>query len=180
LPKVRDHVVVESSIRDAVGKFDAAFGYAERFDASKGVYEGLSYAKTAPEFFSRDGLLVRAEVAQGQLATALAPAPLAPRDGGVNSPTSGPNDTGPAPKLPSKPHRFYGSVEIDMNRPVKAFDTILNSVVMELQRGPGVKIKLTLEIEAEAPSGFNDADVSVVRDNTKQLKFSLGSTGFTD
>jgi hypothetical protein len=30
----------------------------------------------------------------------------------------------------------YGSVEIDINRPVKAFDTILNSVVMELQK-PG-------------------------------------------
>ena len=56
-----------------------------------------------------------------------------------------------------------------MNRPVKAFDTILNSVVMELQRSPGAKITLTLEIEAEAPSGFNDADVDVVRDNTKQL-----------
>ena len=34
---------------------------------------------------------------------------------------------------PIKPRRFYGSVEIDINRPVKAFDTILNSVVMELQ-----------------------------------------------
>ena len=67
-----------------------------------------------------------------------------------------------------------------MNRPVKAFDTILNSVVAELQRSPGAKVKLTLEIEAEALSGFNDADVGVVRDNTKQLKFSPGSTGFSD
>jgi hypothetical protein len=48
------------------------------------------------------------------------------------------------------------------------------------QRSPGVKVKLTLEIEAEAPSGFNDGDVGVVRDNTKQLKFSPGSTGFSD
>jgi hypothetical protein len=67
-----------------------------------------------------------------------------------------------------------------MNRPVKSFDTILNSVVMELQRSPDAKVKLTLEIEAEAPSGFNEGDVGVVRDNTKQLKFSPGSTGFSD
>jgi hypothetical protein len=67
-----------------------------------------------------------------------------------------------------------------MNRPVKAFDAILNSVVMELLRSPGAKVKLTLEIESETPSGFNGADVGVVRDNTKQLKFTPGSTGFAD
>ncbi len=49
LPKVRDRVVLETSIRDAIGKFDAAFGYAERFDAVKGVYEGLIYAKATPK-----------------------------------------------------------------------------------------------------------------------------------
>jgi uncharacterized protein len=43
-----------------------------------------------------------------------------------------------------------------------------------------LKLKLALKIEAEAPSGFNDADVGVVRDNTKQLKFNRGSTGFSD
>ena len=37
-----------------------------------------------------------------------------------------------------------------MNRPVKAFDAILNAVVMELQRSPAAKVKLILEIEAEA------------------------------
>jgi hypothetical protein len=67
-----------------------------------------------------------------------------------------------------------------MNRPVKAFDAILSAVVMELQRTTGAKVRLTVEIEAEAPSGFNDADVSVVLDNTKQLKFAPGSTGFSD
>ena len=55
----------------------------------------------------------------------------------------GPNVSGsehraaPAPAPPTKPRRFYGSVEIDMARPVKAFDTILNSVVMELLRSLG-------------------------------------------
>ena len=80
-------------------------------------------------------------------------------------------------RLRSSRAGFYGSVEIDINRPVKAFGSILNSVVMELQRSPGAKVKLTLEIEAEAPSGFNDADVRVVHHNTKQLKFTPGSNG---
>jgi hypothetical protein len=71
-------------------------------------------------------------------------------------------------------------VEIDIVRPVKAFDSIVNAVVMELQRTQGAKVKLTLEIQAEAPNGFAEGDVSVVRDNARQLKFRAESTGFED
>jgi len=63
---------------------------------------------------------------------------------------------------------------------VKSFDAILNAVVMELQRTKGAKVKLTLEIEAEAPGGFAESEVSVVRDNARQLKFKAESTGFED
>ena len=51
---------------------------------------------------------------------------------------------------------------------------------MELQRTPGAKIKLTLEIEADAPDGFPESEVSIIRDNAKQLKFRADSTGFED
>jgi hypothetical protein len=158
-----------------------ASGLAE-VDAVRAAYEGLIYAKTAPEFLSPRGVLVRADVANQQ-AIATSEIQTGDTGGGPTSTTttsSDPTSVTPPPQTPAKPHRFYGSVEIDMNRPVKAFDTILNSVVMELQRSPGAKVKLTLEIEAEAPSGFNDADVGVVRDNTKQLKFTPGSTGFAE
>ena len=70
LPKVRDRVVLETSIRDTLGKFDAVFGYAEHFDAVTGAYEGLIYARTAPEFLSPHGLLVRADVAKQQMSVA--------------------------------------------------------------------------------------------------------------
>src|SRR5690348_755571 len=80
--------------------------------------------------------------------------------------------------VPTKPARFFGSVEIDMVRPVKAFDTILNAVVMELQRNPAAKVKLTLEVEAEATEGFDESDIGVVRDNARQLKFKPESTSF--
>jgi hypothetical protein len=39
---------------------------------------------------------------------------------------------------------------------------------------------LTLEIEAVADEGFSDNDVSVVKDNARQLKFKPESTGFED
>ena len=34
------------------------------------------------------------------------------------------------------------------------------------------------EAQAEATAGFSDADVGVVKDNAKQLKFKDDSTGF--
>ena len=58
-----------------------------------------------------------------------------------------------------------------MVRPVKSFDAILN---MELQRTQGAKVTLTLEISAEAPNGFSEADVGVVRANARQLRFKAG------
>jgi len=67
-----------------------------------------------------------------------------------------------------------------MVRPVKAFDAVLNGIVMELQRTHGARVKLTLEIEAVAEEGFSDNDVSVVRHNARQLKFKPESTGFED
>ena len=101
---------------------------------------------------------------------------------GVSPGGGGDGEVGPGvreePAAPQQPRRFYGSVEIDMVRPVKSFDAILNAVVMELQRNPSAKVKITLEIEAETPSGFSDADIGVVRDNARQLKFKAGSTGF--
>ena len=63
---------------------------------------------------------------------------------------------------------------------MKAFDAILNAVVMELQRTKGAKVKLTLEIEATAEEGFAESDVGVVRDNARQLKFKAESTEFGD
>jgi uncharacterized protein len=65
-----------------------------------------------------------------------------------------------------------------MVRLVKSFDTILNAVIMELQCNPAAKVKLTLKIEAESPAGFDDADIEVVRDNARQLRFKADSTGF--
>jgi hypothetical protein len=42
------------------------------------------------------------------------------------------------------------------------------------------QLTLTLDIKAEAPAGFADGEVSVVRDNARQLKFKAESTGFED
>ncbi|WP_428030028.1 hypothetical protein [Ancylobacter sp.] len=182
LPKVRDKVVLEGSIRDAAAKLDPKFAYADSFDEATGKYHKLTWAKTPPDFPMPTAMIVREAEAKRQLQEDALPVPRLEQ--------SSSSDVMPEPREPgseppgstarSKPHRFYGSVELDMVRPVKSFDTILNAVVMELQRTHGAKVKLTLEIEAEASDGFADSEVGVVRDNARQLKFKPESTGFED
>jgi len=175
LPKLRDGVVLQAAIRDAVGRFDPAFGYADGFDEAAGRYRGLVWANNIPEVIPEGALLVRADVASTAKTAGTSSPPVAPNPPG---PSGAPQEGGVVADGPKKPTRFYGSVEIDTVRPVKAFDAILNAVVMELQRNPSAKVKLTLEVEVEAAEGFEEGDISVVRDNAKQLKFKSDSTGF--
>lgn len=176
LPKLRDRVVLDNAIRDSVAKLDPAFGYAESYDDESDRYVGLAWAKAPPEFFGPDALLVRGDAAAAQLDVA----PTGSQSNAAAAEGGDPGDAGATDAATEqiKSRRFYGSVEIDMLRPVKSFDAIVNAVVMELQRSPGTKVTLTLEVEAEAPEGFDEGDIGVVRDNARQLKFKSDSTGF--
>ncbi|MDT8263626.1 ATPase, partial [Roseomonas sp. DSM 102946] len=187
LPRLRDRVVLENTIRDSVAKLDPEFGYADGYDEAAGRYRNLVWAKNLTELPSANAILVRAAEARAQLAAAQAkpdgvPAGADPRPhpGSGNANGGREPTASPPTSAPQKPRRFYGSVEIDMVRPMKSFDAIFNAVVMELQRTNGAKVKLTLEIEGEAPEGFDESEVSVVRDNAKQLKFRPESTGFEE
>lgn len=186
LPKLRDRTVLELSIRDALAKLDPNFAYADGYDEGTGKYLGLLWQKGPADGAQLSGVLVRPEVALVQLRPA-SPPPTPPGTAVDEEPpakdTTGSHTSSSAPPRPgpkAQPKRFYGSVEIDMVRPVKAFDAILNAVVMELQRTNGSKVKITVEIEATATEGFSDADIGVVRDNAKQLRFLDNSTGFSD
>jgi len=179
LPKLRDRLVLESAIRDALAKLDPKFAYADGIDEASGQYTGLLWQKAPIGPMPRTALLVRPEVAMAQLRPAAPtpqPEPGPPVPDGEAGPIPPTSPTMPASN--QQPRRFFGSVEIDMVRPVKAFEAILSAIVTELQRTKGAKVRLTLEIEAESADGFPDADIGVVRDNARQLKFKAGSTGF--
>ena len=184
LPRVRDRAVLEAAVRDAVGRLDPRFGFADAVEADGATYRGLCWGKPPPEMFPSTAVLVRAAEAVAQIAREAA-RPSGPA--GVVTPTipggRTHSDPLPDPAVPKqkKLRRFYGSVEIDADgRPVKTFESIISAVVVELQRTPGTRVTLTLEVAAEAPDGFDDADVSVVRDNAKQLRFRPDSKGFDE
>jgi hypothetical protein len=63
LPKLRDRVVLETAIRDAVGKLDPAFGYADRYDEATASYAGLIVAKSPPVLLAPSAVIIRVDVA---------------------------------------------------------------------------------------------------------------------
>lgn len=177
LPRIKNRTVLEFAIRDAILRTDATFGYADAFDPVGGTYAGVRISEGLPEFLPDTAVLVRETVARD----AKQPSPALTGLPGAMPPQPGAdvtkNET--APVGPSKPTRFFGSVELDATRPIRALEAILENVVAQLQIAPGTKVTLTLEVEASSEQGFSEADVGVVRDNARQLKFGADSTGFS-
>ena len=80
----------------------------------------------------------------------------------------------PAP-AERKPKRFHGTVSLDPAR-VRDAGRIADEVVSHLTGLVGTSVKVTLEIDAEIPSGAPDHVVRAVTENSRTLKFT--SQGF--
>ena len=103
---MRDRVVLETSIRDAIGKFDPTFGYAESFDEASGNYLGLVWAKSGPELLGSSALLVRADAVLDQLRRQEKPAQ--PERNPDDKDKVQPKEAALRPEAgPKKPRRFF-------------------------------------------------------------------------
>jgi hypothetical protein len=74
--------------------------------------------------------------------------------------------------------RFHGSAKIDAARLSRDVDTIASSVVAHLAGLLDAKVNITIEIDAEIPSGAPDNVVRTVTENCRTLKFD--SSGFEE
>jgi hypothetical protein len=81
------------------------------------------------------------------------------------------------PKVPVL-RRFHGSAKIDATRLSRDVDVIASSVVQHLAGLLGAKVTITVEIEAEIPSGAPDNVVRTVTENCRTLKFE--NSGFDE
>ena len=83
---------------------------------------------------------------------------------------------GRPPPEAAKPKRFHGTVELDATRIGRDAGQIGEEVVSHLSGLVGAKVKVTLEVEADIPSGAPDSVVRTVTENSRTLKFK--SQGF--
>ena len=136
-------------------------------------------------------IVVKPEIAAAQMEKEAAEASIATGTGGGRTaaqPTgSGAGATGsPAtgtgvPQTGAKPpglRRFHGSATLNATRLSRDVDAIATSVVQHLAGLLDAKVKITLEIEADMPSGAPENVVRTVTENCRTLKFD--SQGFEE
>ena len=86
------------------------------------------------------------------------------------------NQPGEGQPATALPKRFHGSVLLDETRVGRDASRIADEVISHLSGLMGATVRVTLEIEAEIPSGAPDNVVRTVTENGRTLKFS--SQGF--
>lgn len=187
LPRLKEPEVLLAAIREGLSLLtweQDAFAYAESFDEASGRYRGLRCGQqvSIPDS-DAPGLLVKPEVARRQLeketgeqAPPTGGGPTGTPGGGPGLPTPPgpvptPDDPPVGPIGPSRPRRFYGSVELDSTRVGRDASRIAEEVIVHMEGLVGAKVKVTMEIEVEIPDGAPDNVVRIVTENSKTLKF---------
>ena len=184
LPRVGDPTVLLKSISDGLALLTwehDAFAYADSFDDEAKRYRGLRGGQlvSLPDA-DAPGLLVKPDVARRQL-DAEKPQPagggeaVRPGPGGEDpAPGGGPGPGVPPPDTPpaTQPVRFHGTVPLDSARVGRDAGRIADEVISHLSGLVGAKVTVTLEIQAEVPSGAPDHVVRTVTENSRTLKFT--------
>jgi len=187
LPRLKNSSVLLDAIKDGVALLtweQDAFAFADSFDEESGRYRGL---RTGQQISLPDadapGLLVKPMVARKQLEaersqTSGTTPSVNTTPGEATAVPSGISQPG-APKPPPaaiQPKRFHGTVALDATRVGRDASRIADEVIAHLVGLVGANVKVTLEIEAEIPSGAPDQVVRTVTENSRTLKFT--SQGF--
>ena len=78
----------------------------------------------------------------------------------------------PPVPVQTQPRRFHGSVTLDAARVGRDASKIAEEVIAHLAGLVGANVTVTLEIQADVPSGAPDNVVCTVTENCRTLKFS--------
>ena len=189
LPRLKDPQVLLSAVRDGVSLLtwmQDSFGFADAFDDTAGRYQGLRGGQVIGlNDAHAPGLLVKPDVAAAQLdaeRSVPASAPVGTTTTtqlteGKSAGGAAAGDTRPDPRPPAStsPKRFHGSVQLDAARVGRDASKIAEEVIAHLSGLMGADVTVTLEIQANVPSGASDNVVRTVTENCRTLKFEPGS-----
>ena len=185
LPRLKDSGVLMDAIPDGFALLtweQDAFAFADSFDEGAGRYRGLRGGRfvSLPDGDST-GLVVKSEIARKQLdAESVKPpvngSPAGPtvagEGSGVPGPGAGPTGTPMSAPAAMQPKRFHGTVTLDPTRVGRDASRIADEVIAHLSGLVGANVTVTLEVQAEIPSGAPDHVVRTVTENSRTLKFT--------
>lgn len=187
LPRLVGHKVLAYAAGDGVALMTwqtDTFAFAESYDETQTRYRGLRGGQVVMISADSAGLLVRPERARRQLDAETSPPSTS---GGARAPATAGHGTGGTPSgpngnasvdplRPTTPRRFFGTVNLDSARVGRDAGRVAEEVVAHLAALQNARVRVTLEIEADIPSGAPDNVVRIVTENGRTLKFT--SHGF--
>jgi hypothetical protein len=169
LPRLGDPSVLLGAARDGVALLTwelDSFAFADSFDSDENRYRGLRFGEQISlTDAGSPGLLVRPETARRQRD---AERPIDPDPPPIIDPPPPP----PPPPPATQPRRYHGTVVLDEGRVGRDASRIAEEVIAHLNGLVGAKVNVTLEIEAEIPSGAPVHVVRTVNENGRTLKFT--------
>ncbi len=173
LPRLAGPEVLVQAIRDGVALLtwrSDTFAYAESYDEAAGRYRGLRGGQMVNVSSESAALLVKPDVARLQMDLEVPAAASAHVSS--ETPTSAPSEPETAPATVARPRRFHGSVTLNAARVGRDAGRIAEEVIAHLAGLVGVEVSVTLEIQAEVPSGAPENVVRTVTENCRTLKFA--------
>ena len=158
LPRLRDISVLEGAVRDGSSSLlwrSETFAYAAAREAA-GEYRGIVAGRIAETPITSTSVIVDGSVLPDII--------------------DGPHPPPPPPPPPppaGRVRRFHGEVSLgDPRRPIPELTKIVDEVIDRLAQQTDVRLRVTLQIEAEhAASGFTDDTVRTISENAKTLRF---------
>ena len=172
LPRLYNEDVLLDAIRDGVTReADNPFGYATMVE-SDGTYKGLTLSRSTSIYFDDNATLVRAEVVHEQLETMRqAQDTIKPASNPRSTANPSINNEAIEPAQPQLTTRYHGTVSLDPQRVNREMGMIVEEIIQRLTSLTGTDVEITLEISANRPSGFDDATIRTINENSRTLKF---------
>lgn len=194
LPRVKNAQVILDAIQDGISRTTWSldtFAYADYYDATADRYRGLEAGRRVSVQLDGHSVVVKPEaaVAQQEKETAAVSAGSSGTAAATSATTATTGNGAEAGSAVSPPggaaepkkavlRRFHGTARIDATRLSRDVDQIASAVVQHLSGLLGTKVTVTLDIEAEIPSGAPDNVVRTVTENCRTLKFE--NSGFEE
>lgn len=184
LPRLKDDTAFQHTLAAGAESRDF-FGFAQ--GKEDGRYVGFTFGRRTSLFLDSSLLLIEpvtaAGYAEAQRAAdeAARPKPTETMPGATGTgevpsraedsakPTYPAGGNGGLPQATKK--QFYGSIELDAIQAKKQFADLVDEVVLQFTSRPGVKVKIAIEIQAEASTGFDDGLQRAVKENCNVLRF---------
>jgi predicted AAA+ superfamily ATPase len=180
LPRLKDDIVFQSTLNKGSGSKEY-FGFA--YGEKDSEYSSFSFGKVTSPLLATLRLIETSAAFEYQnKLDAIVEAERKEANTKIEQTHVGSGATEPVTenKIETKPpvttestirKHFYASVELDSLVAKKQFADLVDEIILQFTSKPGVKVKISLEIEAESAAGFDDSLQRAVKENCNVMKF---------